>query len=274
MPPHASICSGGSGRARTDSGWALRAEASHFTRATVVPWAPSRIRPSPGGPPVAGEDPGGTPSPSRRWSGLAPGRGARRGRFLVVERAGRAAVGEDHGEQCAHVPRGSPGYSPGRWKWRGPCGLEPSHGAFADQLGLEPSHGAFADQLPLGRPAPRRCRTGGGRPRSWCRSARPGRREHPQAHFQTTSTSPFAQSSQAAVESRPVVADAGGEVVVGGWPASSMPAACRASVVFPGTAPRRCWERRLESRASDHNAFDLVDRHRVRRPVVELRRLR
>ena len=78
-----------------------------------------------------------------------------------------------------------------------------------------------------------------------------------------------------------------------------------AGVVFPGTAPRRwacsCWRRADDlttrpwgtgqlglsaarpskrerraggSPASDHDAFDLVDGHRVRRPVVELRRLR
>ena len=93
-----------------------------------------------------------------------------------------------------------------------PCGLEP-------RARLEPGHGEFADQLllELGQ-APRRCRTRGGRPRSWCRSARPGPASTRQAHarwarfrpsrssFQTTSTSPLRLA--------PVVADAGGEVVV------------------------------------------------------------
>ena len=40
------------------------------------------------------------------------------------------------------------------------------------------------------------------------------------------------------------------------------------SVVNPSTKPDQA------QGSSDHDAFDLVDGHRVRRPVVELRRLR
>ena len=91
-------------------------------------------------------------------------------------------------------------------------------------------HGAFPDQLPLEHEA-------AGRGRG-VDLARPLAGEHPQAHaagrqvlhgvdemarfrprrssFQTTSTSPFRRARRQTVKTRPVVGDAGGEVVVGG----------------------------------------------------------
>ena len=65
------------------------------------------------------------------------------------------------------------------------------------------------------------------------------------------------QGVQAAVEPRPVVPDAGRDVVVD---------VDRVDAGRPQGVP-------LQVR-SDHDAFGLVDGHRVRRPVVELRRLR
>ena len=84
---------------------------------------------------------------------------------------------------------------------------------------LSPATVRLRDQLPLGdlrapgrrAPAgPRRGRTVHGVDPRWARFAAQAR-----SSFQTTSTSPFRRARKQPVESRPVVADAGGEVVVG-----------------------------------------------------------
>ena len=110
---------------------------------------------------------------------------------------------------------------------------------------------------------------------------------------QTTSTSPLPQRPQAAVESRPVVANAGAEVVVevdrvvdANGPQGVALQVQRLGAVGlrdAGVADPPVSQRKFATQArtgehlhprSDHDAFDLVDGHRVRRLVVELRRLR
>ena len=115
--------------------------------------------------------------------------------------------------------------------WPGPTypvERHPAALASAGPRGLEPGHGAFPGSAPARtRPAPRRCRTRGGRPRlvvsisaRWPASTRrptpradrsctvltkSARFRPSRSSFQTMSTSPFRKGSQTSVESRPVV---------------------------------------------------------------------
>ena len=180
--------------------------------------------------------------------------------------------------------------------WSVPSGgaFVPRPGAGCLREGARSKHsGSAPGQLPLEtRPAPRRCRTRGGRPRSWCRSARPGRRApagprrgrtvrgvdqmgevaaQARSSFQTTSTSPFRKGAQAAVESRPVVADAGGEVVVDVGFRRTL-AGC---ATFRAQTPKRRISPPPANNPLDANLdpdpFDIFDGDVVCRAVVELR---